>query len=300
MGHILFLYNSNKNWKEAGSVSKGILSSFVKNVKEDPGENSEKIFVLNLPDNLNGAYIARNGFYESLHLFEPQVFKRIIVGISSHSLKDERDAVSVERVNETTFTIDLNREDIFFLQRPPDSRVFYEVFDFNQNVYSLKFSKFYGNFTIMSYSEGKIKKIASIKGEKNLPFGLIPPFELGSIRESEDINLSGVVVSDTEILKIEVKRDRVPSDLLSIVDENGLVSLGEASFEMGKNALLASLYPNDPFELSYTFKYLISGNKLPDDELTPLRIHVIVYDKNGEHTTIEAMEIRGQHCRYYN
>jgi len=289
--HIGFLYNSNNNWKAAGTISRGILSSFVTKVKEKPVENSGKIFILNLPDNLNGAYIARNGFYESLHLFESQVFKRVIVGISTHILKDKEDVVFVERVNEVTYSIKLSREDVFFLQSPPLSRVFYEVYDFNQNVYTLKFSKLFGNLSLFYYSGGKIEKIGTVKGEKNLPFGLIHPLKIESIQDTEDITLSGVVVSHTEILKIEVKRDPVPSDPLSKVDDDGLVSLGEASFEEGKDPFLVSLYPNDPFKLSFIFKHVISGDKLPENLTEPVRIHVIVFDKNGESAKIGTKEI---------
>lgn len=293
--HIVFLYQSNTNWKAAGNVSRGILHSFAKNVKENAVDVSKKIFILNLPDNLNGAYIMRNGFYESLHLFEPQVFKRVIVGISSHILKDKEDAVFVERVNEVIYSINLNREDIFFLQTPPLSRVFYEVFDFNQNQYSLKFSKLFGNYSILYYSEGQIKKIGTVKGEKNLPFGLIHPLKIDSFRESEDIVLSGAVVGDNEILKIEVKRDPVPSDPLSQVDFDGYFSLGEAFFEEGKDSLMTSLYPNDPFKLSFIFTHIISRDKLPENLTEPVRFHVIAYDKNGESTKIGTMEMGGKH-----
>lgn len=292
--HMGFLCQSNANWKEAGAVSRGILFSFIKNVNQNSIDNSEKIFVLNLPDILNGAYIYRNGFYEALHLFEPKVYQRVIVGISTHILKDKEDAVFVERVNEVTYSINLNREDIFFLQSPPASRVFYEVFDFNQNVFKLKFSKSYGNYSLLYYSEGKINKISTIKGEKNLPFGLIHPLKINSIRESEDITLSGVVVGDAEILKIEVKRDPVPSDPLSEVDEDGFISLGEASFEEGKDSLLASIYPNDPFKFSFIFRHVISRDKLPEDLSIPVGIYAFAYDKKGECGIIAKKEVGGR------
>lgn len=291
--HIVFLHQSNENWKAAGTVSEGILLSFAKNVKENAVDVSEKIFILNLPDSLNGAYIARNGFFESLHVFEPQLFKRIIVGISTHILKDKEDEAFVERVNEITYSINLNREDVFFLQTPPLSRVFYEVFDFNQNAFKLKFSKLYGNYSLLYYSGGKIKKIATIKGEKNLSFGLIHPLKIDSIQESEDIIFSGVVVGDTEIFKIEVKRDPVSSDPLSSVDPDGFISLGEASFDEGKDPFLASLYPNYPFKFSLIFKYRIPKDKLPEKLTEPVRIHVFVYDKNGESVKIWTKEIGG-------
>lgn len=289
--HIGFLYHSNINWKAAGTVSRGMLFSFVAEVKENSVENSEKIFILNLPDSLNGAYIARNGFYESLKLFEPQVFKRVIVGISTHIIKDIEDAVFVERVNEITYSIKLNREDVFFLQSPPLSRVFYEVFDFNQNAFKLKFSKLYGNYSLLYYSDGKVRKIGTLKGEKNLPFGLIHPLNMESLSGAEDILLSGVVVGETEILKIEVKRDTMPSDSLSSVDSDGLVSLGEASIEEGKDPFLASLYPNYPFRFSSIFKYIISRDKLPEKLTEPVRIHVFAYDKNGESAMIGTKEL---------
>lgn len=294
LGHTVFLFQSNSNWKAAGTVSKGILFSFIKHVAELPPDTTDKIFILNLPDSLNGAYVSRNGFFESLHLFEQDVYKKVIVGISSHTLKHREDTVRVELIEESTYSLELLREDVFFLQSPPSSRDFYEVFDFNRNAFKVKFSSFYGNLSLYSFSMGKINKVDFVKGEKNLPFGLIHPLKNDSFPGSKDIFLSGVVVGDREIQKIEVKRDPFPSDPESSVDSDGLVGLSEVLCKEGKDPSLASLYPNYPFKFSLLFQHFVSADELPEHQTEPVRIYVIVYDHKGERIEIGTTVIKIQ------
>ena len=57
-----FLYRSNHNWSRASRVSESVMASL-----STLGETGD-VYILNLPDNIGGAYIFRNGLNESAEL----------------------------------------------------------------------------------------------------------------------------------------------------------------------------------------------------------------------------------------
>jgi protein O-mannosyl-transferase len=53
----------NVNWSRAGDLSKYIISSLVTHITRS------HVIIINAPDNLNGAYVFRNGLFPALRLF---------------------------------------------------------------------------------------------------------------------------------------------------------------------------------------------------------------------------------------
>jgi len=58
------LYDSNRNWREAGQLSRSILEDI------STSSGGENLIVVNAPDNLRGAYVYRNGLYWALKEFQ--------------------------------------------------------------------------------------------------------------------------------------------------------------------------------------------------------------------------------------
>ncbi len=58
---LFFLFINNRQWEKASRASENIISEIKKN-------NGKEIVVINLPDELEGAFVFRNGFYKALLL----------------------------------------------------------------------------------------------------------------------------------------------------------------------------------------------------------------------------------------
>jgi hypothetical protein len=95
LGLILFcqlsLYQVNKNWREAGEISKNIIYS-IKQL-----EKADRLLIVSLPDNINGAYIFRNGLQDAIHLFIGQERFKSIAVISRCDIFSENDGVKIVR-----------------------------------------------------------------------------------------------------------------------------------------------------------------------------------------------------------
>jgi protein O-mannosyl-transferase len=59
---VLFLEKNNLNWDKASNAVRQILTIIA------AGKPSEKIYVMNLPDEIDGAFVFRNGFTDALLL----------------------------------------------------------------------------------------------------------------------------------------------------------------------------------------------------------------------------------------
>jgi hypothetical protein len=85
------LFKVNKNWIAAGRISKNIIDSLSQTEKAD------KLIIVTLPDNINGAYVFRNGLWQAIELFvSPRKFKFIDV-VSFCNIFNKEDAMKITK-----------------------------------------------------------------------------------------------------------------------------------------------------------------------------------------------------------
>jgi hypothetical protein len=70
VGNVLALTRINRNWQTASAITQTTLSTFADAMRTH-GRIGSAVYVLNAPDNVNGAYIFRRGFHEALRLAAP-------------------------------------------------------------------------------------------------------------------------------------------------------------------------------------------------------------------------------------
>ncbi len=83
------LVQANVNWKIAGTISQDIVNKLVGYDKCD------HLFVINIPDNLNGAYIFRNGLDYAIPLFMPAPPYSKLIVVSFQNLFSETEDIRV-------------------------------------------------------------------------------------------------------------------------------------------------------------------------------------------------------------
>ncbi len=88
------LYNVNRNWITAGEISKSILHSIKTMGKFN------RLCIINLSDNIRGAYIYRNGIKEALYLFACLNDFADIEVVLYHNIFEKKDAVIIEKLSE--------------------------------------------------------------------------------------------------------------------------------------------------------------------------------------------------------
>ena len=147
--NIFYVFQENRNWNKASVISENIVNEINKI------DSCENLIIINLPDNLNGAYMFRDNTFERVIKFK-KYYKKFAVSelIITHDIKDENDSVDVK------FNINNGPIDVSGLTLP-----FY-ILENNSSIY--KIDKIIGNrisiiiknknqkTTILYYSKGHL------------------------------------------------------------------------------------------------------------------------------------------------
>lgn len=170
------LYIQNNNWRTAGEISKSITKELAE-VKA----SADNIYLINLPDNINGAYIFRNGIVSALYLWNHgNEYAKKIIAISFQGLQTKAEGVKLNLINHDIISVRFSNSTFgncvlskrFWINGTlsSDSNLsadipiggtlvnqFYEVFDIKPQGYNLRFNcKEFNKNNIAFYSDGKI------------------------------------------------------------------------------------------------------------------------------------------------
>lgn len=107
------LYLTNKNWQMAGQISRDIIESIDNQIGNN---NNNRIFIINLPDNLKGAYIYRNGIYPAIQLFSAHkdTIKELNVA-SFQNLLSPQNQTKVTELEPYNYQVQLLDPGIYFM-----------------------------------------------------------------------------------------------------------------------------------------------------------------------------------------
>jgi hypothetical protein len=109
---ILFsdtLYHSNQNWKIASQISQQI----IEDINSIATDNS--LFIINIPDNFNGAYIYRNGLYPATQLFCEDKNLKFLPLVLFNNVIHINDKVKVTASSKNQYHAQLMQPQTYFL-----------------------------------------------------------------------------------------------------------------------------------------------------------------------------------------
>lgn len=158
--NIFSLFKANYNWRRAGEISKSILYSFRDRFEVMNTGNQNLLFILNLPDNINGAYIFRRGFINSIKLFFKKDLKKRVVGVCTHTLQSEDDRFNVDHLGNGLYYLHIGENR--FLQNPvPSLPPLYEIRRFKTNEFLLQLKQDVKNCLIFYYANMRLNLLDS-------------------------------------------------------------------------------------------------------------------------------------------
>jgi hypothetical protein len=103
------LYTSNQNWQVASQISQQILED-INSIAQ-----SNSLFVMNIPDRLNGAYIYRNGLYPATQLFCEDKNIKYLPIVLFHNLVNLEDQIEVKAVSNHQYDVKLMQPKTYFM-----------------------------------------------------------------------------------------------------------------------------------------------------------------------------------------
>ena len=272
-GHALMLQRFNRNWVEAGIAFETITRTFVETARaHDPGP-AGLFFILNLPDNVRGAYVYRRGFYEGLHFVAPDLETRhtSIFWISSHTLWRGTGPVVARQIGPREFSLDVapNR----FLQTVPPARPFvYDFTEWTPQGYRLRFTSAFGKAVVFRMTEGRIHFVTDIEGD-GTPFGVVdipsdPATCSGSLR------FAGWALDDEVVERVSLSLDAPPGAAPGAAP----LPLGDAAWAYNTRPDVVGAFEAFPHTDRAEWNFQVPCDRVPPPSA---RIRVVAHDRAG-------------------
>ncbi len=147
------LYQRNRNWSVAATVTRQVIADAC-----TLAEGQDTLIVANLADNVNGAYVLRNGLWHALQLFCPQNgLGADVVALSTHGIAGAAEPANVRALGGGAYDIAVARS---FVQRPliPRSLVgSLSITGSSENSYRLNVSRLPDRSRLVFYSAGRLQ-----------------------------------------------------------------------------------------------------------------------------------------------
>ncbi len=157
------LYHSNKNWQIASQISQQILED-INLIAQD-----ESLFIINIPDNFNGAYVYRNGLFPATQLFCEDKNIKYLPLVLFNNLMNIEDKVKVTAISQSQYNAQLMQPGTYFmnLMLPVEQRLEtpnFKILDFDWTTrqsfrVEVKVKAFKDN--VVYYSGGHLMKVTS-------------------------------------------------------------------------------------------------------------------------------------------
>jgi hypothetical protein len=114
--------------------------------------------------------------------------------------------------------------------------------------------------------------------------GIDTPIDGSSV--SRILPISGWALDDIEVEKVEIKRSSHTDDIPDRIDEDGLVTLGEAFFLENARPVFQESHSNYPMSHKAAWGYNLYTYQLPNKGNGFFTIHAIAWDSSGQKTEI--------------
>lgn len=159
--HGVVLHRDTSRFRDAGELARSIVHSFAAAVRQYDPEGRQPIFILNLPDNLNGVYVYRRGFYPAVQLFAPDVATSTArtTGIATNALARPEDRVVASRTAVNRFRVDFGAASIIQPRIP--SLASFRIASQEPGSYEVEFGGFRSGLVLYT-SAGRIEYAGSL------------------------------------------------------------------------------------------------------------------------------------------
>ena len=123
------------------------------------------------------------------------------------------------------------------------------------------------------------------------PFGEFSTPVDGTAGVTGAIPVTGWVVDDIEVVRVDVKRDPVAGDPTGAIGPDGLVYVGDGLFVEGARPDIEIGYPGYPMNYKAGWGYMLLTNFLPAQGNGTYKLHAFAADKEGNYALLGSKTI---------
>ncbi|HEX8476092.1 MAG TPA: hypothetical protein VF666_18985 [Pyrinomonadaceae bacterium] len=150
--YAVSLWQTNRIWREASVLSRNILDETVRHATND------SILLLNLPDNLRGAHLYRNGFEQALHSFQDAKPIRRAHVVAFHPLASANERLELNANEAGVFSLRPSNDKTTF-ERINDAPECMEILEKSERLLRLRLRDCAPTTDVFYYSAGRIHAV---------------------------------------------------------------------------------------------------------------------------------------------
>lgn len=285
--HAAVLVQNTIRWREAGQMARGIVDTFASNVRQhDPGRN-QPIFVLNLPDNLHGAYVYRHGFYAAIQLYAPDVADSTArsTGIATNAFAGLHDRVTVRQTARNRFVLDVGANRIIQPEIP--SGWAFRILSQHPAGYEVQIADTLPSAVVMATSGGLVEYVGT-STSPGLPFGAFDLPVDGTTCEGPTLRLAGWALDNAGVARITIDR---------IGEDGTWEPLGEGTWFSGTRPDVAATFRALPNSDRAEWNYLLPCAAVAAARGGEMRVRVTAIDTDGQRAELGARLVKAGHSK---
>ncbi len=277
--HAVVLVQNVFRWRADGALARGILTTFARQLREHDPRGGQQVFLLNLPDNLYGAYTFRNGFYSAVQLFEPETADSAArtIEIAPNSLTYANDRVTVRRPSPDRFVLDLGINTL--IQPTVPSWVWYHIVRQGPTSYEVEFSETISSALVLYTDGGQVRYAGTVRS-RGMPFGVIDLPAASASCTAPSLRFSGWALGDRGVARVIVER------LDGTSDGETARSVGEATWSTGTRPDVARTFSWLPNSGRAGWDFMLSCAQVAAAPGGRMRIRVTAIDADGRSATL--------------
>lgn len=280
--HGIVLVQNTLRWRDAGRMARGIIDTFAANVRaQDPGHDRD-IFLLNLPDNLHGAYVYRRGFYPAIELFAPDVADstRRTTGIATNAFGTLRDRVTARQAGRNRFSLDVSPNGIIQPEIP--SGPAFRILSQHPSGYDVEFADSLLSPVILVTSRGLVEYVGT-PTLLGLPFGAFDLPADGTPCQGATVRLAGWALDNKGVSRVTVDR---------IGEDGSVTPLGDGTWLTGTRPDVMAMFPRFPHNARAEWNYLVPCAAVSAARGEGMRVRVTAIDTDGQRADLGTRLLR--------
>ena len=282
--HAFVLVENTTRWRDAGRLARGIVETFSDGVRHYDPDARQAIFLMNLPDNLDGAYVFRRGFTPAIELFAPDVrssTNRTFL-IATNSFPFPRATTRATVLDGARYRLDVSPGRLIQPRVAPS--IWYGITAQTAETYDVAFADTIATGLVFHTSAGRVEYAGAVAG-RGLPFGSLDLPADGDACSTEAIRFAGWALDDRAVARITA--ETVSSDGTPQV-------LGDAIFLAGTRPDVSALFGWLPNHDRSEWNYWLPCAAVARSPSGSLNIRVVATDSDGQRADIGSRVIRAR------
>jgi hypothetical protein len=274
--HVVALQAHNDSWKAASMMTAAHTAAFGATVRAQ-ALSGEPIFMLNLPDNVNSAFVWRRGFHEALRVMNPDQLEAIArtFVVSIVNVNSSRTRATVTQESEAEYSLHLTSGAII---NESGTTPYFTTTTIDASTMRVNFTGYAGRGLVLNFTPYELVTIGRVAGG---PFGNIDLPQGPAICGQTNPSVMGWALADDGVARVVLALEHTES-------ASAPIEIGEAS--RGPRPDVTTAMPYFPDSQAPGWSATVPCERARAEH-GPVRLVIIAENRRGQRARLGTRDV---------